>query len=130
MNREDRFGCDHCWPESADGAWQMRSRLERRTELIDESHFRVMLLACNSCAQRFLSVFFESIDWEDGEDPQAWTLIPITATEESGLVKAGPALVEALRSLGADRRSLQRDYPKGRNPASCWGQGILVRPHD
>jgi hypothetical protein len=130
MNRE-LIGCRCCWPQSADEAWQLRLALERRTELIDESHFHVLILACKTCSQRFLSVFFESIDWENGDDPQAWTLMPLTAGEESQLLRGSESLEESMvLSIGIDRRSLWHDHPKGGSAVSSWGRGILVRRHD
>ena len=56
-------GCERCWPSEADAAWEARRKLACAVELVDESHFHVMILACPSCEQRFLSVFTETIDW-------------------------------------------------------------------
>ena len=67
-NLDKRPDCDRCWPESADAAWEARSRLERRGELIDESYFHGMILACPHRGQTFLSVFSELIDWGAGDD--------------------------------------------------------------
>lgn len=90
-----------------------------------------MLLACPACSQRFVSVFTETIDWADGEDPQYWTLLPITAAEAAVLARLCGALTETeLNALGPTRRSLQRDHPKGAAPHSFWGTGIAVRWHD
>ena len=90
-----------------------------------------MILACRSCSQRFLSVFTETIDWADGEDPQYWTLLPITETEASELTQQPGSLTEAaLEALGPKRRCLRHDYPKARAPSSYWGAGITVGFHD
>jgi hypothetical protein len=56
------FGCEHCWPSTADAAWEARGALTHVQDLIDESHFHVMILACPHCSQRFVSVFTETID--------------------------------------------------------------------
>ena len=64
------FGCERCWPPIADAAWEARGGLTHVAELIDDSHFHVMILACPCCTQRFVSIFTETIDWEDGDDPQ------------------------------------------------------------
>lgn len=125
------FGCDRCWPADAEAAWEARRGLTRLEELIDESHFRVMILACPRCAQRYVSVFTEMIDWKDGEDPQYWALLPITEAEAEGLSQRGASLDEmSLNMLGRARRCLRRDYPKAEPPRVFWGSGVRVGPHD
>lgn len=125
------FGCDFCWPADAGAAWAARAALTRLKQLIDESHFIVALLACPRCAQRYVSIFTELIDWGTGNDPQYWTLLPLTATEAEDLIQQGPALDElSLNALGRGRRALQRDYPKAGPPRVYWGSGGLVGPHD
>jgi hypothetical protein len=53
-----------------------------------------MILACPRWAQRFLSVFTETINWEDGDDPQYWTLLPLTGAETADLVREGDSITE------------------------------------
>ena len=125
------FGCEHCWPVTPDAAWEARQALARAADLIDESHFHVMILACRSCTQRFVSVFTETIDWADGEDPQYWTLLPITASEATELVRQPGVTTETqLHALGPKRRCLQHDHPTATVPRSFWCTGISVRWHD
>jgi len=125
------FGCERCWPPTADAAWELRGGLTHVAELIDDSHFHVMILACPSCAQRFVSIFTESIDWKDGDDPQYWTLLPITEAEAVDLVRRQDSLTETkLNALGPGRRCLRRDHPKATEPRIFWGTGISVGPHD
>jgi hypothetical protein len=129
--RDQQFGCEHCWPADAAAAWKARSGLSQVEQLIDESHFHVMILACPECDQPFVSVFTETIDWRDGEDPQYWTLLPITETEVRRLVEQRNALSEKeLNKLGSGRRCLQRNHPKDLPPQLLWGSGMLVGPHD
>lgn len=135
INREDvqtYFGCNICWPSDPDLAWEARSKLEKILDLIDESHLHIMILACNSCNQRFISVFTEKIDWINGEDPMYWTLLPITDLEAIDLTQKQSPLTEAdINALGPERRSLRRDYPSTvKEPYIFWGSGILVGPHD
>ena len=119
------------WPPTPDAAWEARGALTHVEELIDESHFHVMILACPQCTQRFISVFTETVDWEDGDDPQYWTLLPITETEAVDLVKQRNSLTEiGLNALGPGRRCLRRDYPKVVVPRTFWGTGISVGLHD
>lgn len=125
------FGCASCWPPTANAAWKARSDLKPETELINESHFHVMILACSGCTQRFVSVFTETIDWTDGDDPQYWTLLPITATEAAELLQQRDSLNEPmLEALGPGRRCLRRDYPKGGTRHIYWSTGISVGFHD
>jgi hypothetical protein len=129
--KTERFGCERCWPATADAATEARRTLVHEAELIEESHFHVMILACPSCAQRYVSVFTETIDWEDGEDPQYWTTLPLTPAETADLVRRADSITEAtLDALGPGRRSLQRDHPKGAEARSYWRTGIMVGPHD
>ena len=128
---EGTFGCKLCWPTSAEAAWEVRGVLTLQTELIDESHFHVMILSCPGCDQRFVSVFTELIDWVDGDDPQAWSLLPLTPSEASGLQQQGAALTEAgLSALGRGRRCLYRDCPKGSAPQTFWSTGLGIGAHD
>jgi hypothetical protein len=125
------FGCERCWPSTADAAWEARDELTRGQELIEESHFHVMILVCARCNQRFVSVFTEMIDWKDGDDPQYWTLMPITETEADDLVRRRDSLTESsLEALGRDRRSMRHDYPEAGARRTYWATGISVGPHD
>jgi hypothetical protein len=124
-------GCGSCWPSSAADAWEARRALNCEADLIDESHFHVMILACQGCSQHFLSVFTEQVDWADGEDPQYWAVLPITPQESAGLIAKSGSLTEAdLSALGPGRRSLWRDHPKGVAPSAYWGTGMSIRWHD
>ena len=125
------FGCERCWPSSAHAAWGARDALSHVAELIDESHFHVVVLACRRCTQRFVSVFTEMIDWVDGDDPQYWTLLPVTGPEAADLVDQGASLTDAkLGALGPGRRCLRVDHPKAAARRIFWGSGILVGLHD
>lgn len=126
------FGCNICWPSDPGLAWEARSKLEKNLDLIDESHLHIMILACNSCNQRFISVFTEKIDWINGEDPMYWTLLPITDLEAIDLTQKQNPLAEAdINALGPERRSLRRDYPStAKEPYTFWSRGILVGPYD
>jgi hypothetical protein len=125
------FGCEHCWPSTAAAALRARDTFDHQERLIDESHFGVNILACPACAQRFVAVFTERIDWIDGDDPQEFTLLPITETEAVMLSQAGSALKEAdLDTIGPGRRSLCFDCPKGAEARCYWSTGIMVGPHD
>jgi hypothetical protein len=126
-----QFGCQVCWPELPESAYLAGRNLASVAELIDESHYGVSIRRCYTCNQKFLSVFTEQIDWTDGDDPQYWTRIPITADEASELMAAGEAVTERMiNALGEDRRCLQCDYPKGKGKRITWAEGFFVGPHD
>ncbi len=130
----DHFGCDHCWPVEAEAAWSARLGLVRL--LIDESHFRVLILNCELCTQRFISVFTERIDWKNGNDPQYWIRLPITNAESANLLQKRDSISEneiedEINALGKGRTSLRRDFPSdAKSPYTFWGSGIFVGPHD
>lgn len=124
------FGCQHCWPDSADAAWEALKTLTIDLALIDESHFTIKIRSCNHCAQQFLSVFTETIDWQDGEDPQRWVVMPLSAAQAQMLSRQDGAIETALAALPSACKSLCRDFPKGRAPCSYWGQGVSIGPHD
>lgn len=127
---EPVFGCARCWPDDAEAAWAARAALERDMVLIDASHVIAALLRCRACDQVFLSVFTERIDWTGGDDPQSWTVLPLTPAEAAGL-RAHDALPEAaLDALGAGRRSLRREHPSDGAVRVYWGAGLRVGPHD
>lgn len=125
------FGCDRCWPSSAEAADAARSTLNVEAELVDESHYRVTIRACPRCSQRFVSLFTEMIDWKGGDDSQYWTLMPVTQAETADLVGRGGSLTEAaLNALAGGRRSLFHDHPSGKPERTGWGAGVRVGPHD
>jgi hypothetical protein len=124
-------GCKQCWPSAAEAAWKARQGLVLTAELIYESHYHVMILACLQCGQQFLSVFTEMIDWVHSDDAQYWQVIPLTESEAAALTGRGPALTEhEINAVGRGRQSLMRDYPTGQGPREFWGKGIMVGPHD
>ena len=128
---KEKFGCEQCWPPSAEVAWEASHTLSHEADLIDESHFHIMIRSCSVCSQRFISVFTETIDWADGEDPQYWTLLPITVPEAAELIRRRGSLTENdINSLQSNRQSLRHDFPKGEAPRTFWAIGILVDAHD
>lgn len=100
--------------------------------LVDGSHFVVRVLACPVCGQHCVSIFTETIDWQDGEDPQYRSVLPVTSEESAALLAASPdSLVALIESLGRDRRYLQDDWPKDAPHRTRWADGpLLIGPHD
>lgn len=125
------FGCAHCWPPDAEAALAARSQLARDAVLIDESHYQVAILACRHCAQRFVKVFTEMIDWADGDDPAYRVTMPLTPAEADALRQRGASLTEPqVWALNPNRRSLHHDAPKGAPERVFWGTGIPELMHD
>ena len=122
------FGCATCWPASAEeayAAWQAASTV---TELIDESHYIVRVVACHSCGQHFLTVFTELIDCENGQDPCSRRRLPLTPQEAELLT--GCPTEQQLTALAGDRKCLVFDWPKDEPKAVYWTRGLLIGPHD
>ena len=124
------FGCETCWPESADAAWVAFDNYVILTRLVDESHYKISLRQCPACGQRFVYVFTETVDWIDGEDPQYRTVMPLTEQEAAELEDCTQHLEGMLQSLAPERRSLKIDFPKGDDMTKYWGRGIRIGSHD
>ncbi len=99
-------------------------------EIVSESHFSVRLRVCRNCGQQFLTVFTETIDWHGGEDPQFWTVMPVTIYEATMLSLATDSIEGAVAKIPSDRRSLCHDFPRDGDPKSFWSKGIFIGPHD
>lgn len=125
-------GCTTCWPDDADAAWRARASLEPVAVLVEESHRRVVVERCPRCAQRYVYVFCETIDWAGSEDPQFRSLLPLTDAEAERLLAPGAASDDAaLAAIAPGRRSLARDF--GREdaaPRTYWSCGLRTGPHD
>ena len=52
-------------------------------EYVDESHLFRYLLKCDKCGQLYFYEFNEEIDWQDGDDSQYNTYIPVKSEEEA-----------------------------------------------
>lgn len=126
----ETFGCETCWPESADAAWEKSRQCKIYNYLIDESHFIVSLRKCPDCEQSFVSVFTETVSWSDGEDPQYRTVMPLTKQEVAELEAATQDIEDMLQALAPKRRSLKIDFPKRVGMTQYWSQGIRIGSHD
>jgi hypothetical protein len=123
------LGCRECIPEEPASATALNLGEEAR--LVDESHFTVKIRFCQQCGQKFLWVFTEQIDHVNGEDPQCWSVLPISPEEAEALIEAGDNLdLEAVSRLGMRRRFL-RDESPAFGPRNCgYLFGQLIGPHD
>ncbi|MBL9031782.1 MAG: hypothetical protein JNM80_08750 [Phycisphaerae bacterium] len=102
--------------------------------LIDESHFIVSTRRCPLCGRCFLSIFTETIDWADGDDPQVWTCVPLESHELDRLHAAAdrePITEDHLLGLSIRRRILVRRAPKAQPESADWAvRDLTIPPHD
>jgi hypothetical protein len=88
-------------------------------------------VVARACGQRFVAIFTETVDWADGQDPQEWSVLPLTSDEVSRLMAMDPASVEAsLYTFGMGRRSFLWRNPKGGPETAEWSYGATVGVHD
>ncbi len=129
---DDAFGCECCFQAPAAEAAEARNRLRPLATLVDESHLGIRLVSCPDCGQIGASVFTETVDWVDSDDPQAVSLLPLTAEEVRRLEAAGDALVpDLIEEIGRGRRYLLVDMPKGEPTRVEWVlSGFWIHPHD
>ena len=94
--------------------------LQVQFELVDtfgkDSHWWRYLLKCRACGQGYVYEFFETIDWEGGQDPQTTTWVPVDTDEEIEAARAAaPGCMDAFTPR------LRRDWPKGQDrPTVAW----------
>src|SRR5882762_1278101 len=74
------------------------AHFERLQEYEDDTHLMRRLLKCQDCGQLYFYEFYEWIDWQNGNDPQYVTLVPVASAEEaSKLAELSPIQVAGLR---------------------------------
>lgn len=119
------FGCRECIPDEPASATALQLGEEAR--LIDESHFTVKIRFCPQCGQKFLWVFTEQIDHVNGDDPQCWSVLPVSPEEAGALIEAAGDLdLEEMSRLGLRRRFL-RDESPAFGPRNCgYLYGLLM----
>ena len=126
------FGCAHCYGDDAEAtvAYYHGGGLETERRIIDESHFQVSLRRCRGCAQAFIAIFTEFVDWAGGDDAQYRDIVPVTPAEAAHLVASGEDVdLSYLGSLGAGRRRLSMDWPTGGEQCTGWEVGpFWVQP--
>lgn len=99
--------------------------------LINESHFIVSIIRCGRCAQLFVKLFCERVDWADGDDPQARLAACITEAEAAYLRRGKVDEQTLQRVLESPRWCLYHDMPKGAPEALMWRFGPAMIPaHD
>jgi hypothetical protein len=81
----------------------------------DESHLFRYLLRCKRCGQLYFFEFYEEIDWENGDDPQNTTYIPINTAKEADALHA----LSPIELLAVTPR-LQFDTGRGNSGVVRW----------
>lgn len=110
----DAFGCGRCFQASAEEADDARHHFAELALLVDDSHRIVRILQCPHCGQRCFSVFTEEIDWNDGDDAQYWSLLPVTEEESARLIAQGEDVkIQSIGPFNTARRCLNIDHPTG-----------------
>jgi hypothetical protein len=124
--------CKRCFGGKAEAAWKAMASLRVVATLIDESHFRITVRVCPTCEQHAVQLFAESVDWQDGEDPQMWAVVPLSREEADALTARGEAVTGAeVCALAANRRYLYVDHPsKGPRTVTWMEGGLVIPPHD
>ncbi|MGE5828154.1 MAG: hypothetical protein ACM30G_07265 [Micromonosporaceae bacterium] len=126
------FGCDACYGADAATVWaSYRDGLSEEVVLVDESHLLIALRRCRRCAQAFVWIFTEAVDWDGGNDRQCRKIVPLTGDEVGALVGrrdgsrlGDQALLGDLGSLGEGRRYLYTDWPSDAPATQAgWTQG-------
>jgi hypothetical protein len=122
-----------CLGDDSRAASEAIRKAEHISMLVDESHFGVSILRCVRCAQHFLSLFCERVDWAEGDDPQTTVMVPVSEGEVQRLKTANVAIDEnaILEILANERRFLYHDMPKGAADTLAWKTRPLFIPgHD
>ena len=73
----------------------------------DDSHLIRRLLKCRTCGQLYFYEFYEEIDWQEGDDPQYRTWIPVDDIESANSLSK-LSVFEILKYP-----SIRSDWPRG-----------------
>lgn len=126
MTEPVSFGCDACYGADAQAAWRHFSDgMRSDPPFVDDSHFIVRIVRCRLCAQAFVRIFTEFIDWAGGDDPQYVTIMPVSDTEAVALANGTIPVLRAGK-LGASRRHLISDWPSETERRLIWATGEFL----
>jgi len=82
VNEEPSYTRCHLWKCNQ----VLRSELDclvKVKELFDLSHQIRSIRRCRDCGQLYLWDFDEQVDWNEGNDAQYWTVMPVENMEEA-----------------------------------------------
>ena len=83
---------------------------------MDESHHRRLLMRCRECGHLYFYEFREYVDYENGNDPQYRTFIPVTSPEDAAALSSLPPgdIAECIPAIHID-------WPKDEDrPSKFW----------
>lgn len=101
--------------EGKDKNLNLRELLDIVKTYEKESHVVRELLKCSECGQLYFYEFYEEIDWENGNDPQYRTAIPVESEDQADKM-AKMSQVEILKFSPR----LQNDWPKDAEEKTGW----------
>jgi hypothetical protein len=79
QNSKSSIKC-HLWTSNISKE-DLYESLQSLEILDDDNHLMRSIETCKSCGQLYFREFYEWIDYENGNDPQYWTFVPIPDTE-------------------------------------------------
>ncbi len=92
-----------------------RGRFETVESFTEESHLKRALLKCRECGQLYFYEFYERVDWDDGDDAQYSTYVPLPEPGEAARMKE-LTIFELLKYSPR----LQWDHPTGKPSTVSW----------
>jgi hypothetical protein len=126
VTEPESFGCDACYLADAQAAWRhFGDGMRSDPPFVDDPHFIVRIVRCLVCAQAFVRIFTEFVDWAGGDDPQYVTILPVTDAEAIALASGAIPVLRAGK-LGAGRRHLISDWPSGKERRLMWATGEFL----
>ncbi len=101
------------WREPERLAAPDAERFEFLENFVESSHWDRALLKCRECGQLYFFEFYETIDWEGGDDAQYTTYIPVQTREEIETLKHA-----SLLDLSLFSPRLRSERPTGAKAAT------------
>lgn len=77
----------HLWQRDSLTAEDLHDAFETVETFEDESHLMRSLRRCKDCSQLYFYEFYEEIDWNEGNDPQYCTYIPVDTKDDIETLK-------------------------------------------
>ena len=105
--------------------WRDREQLENSHGFLesietyeDDSHDRRCLLKCRECGQLYFYKFLEFVDYQDGEDPQYRTYIPVASANDAAMLSRMLEL-----DIAQYTPAIHSDWPKGQDRPNIYWAG-------
>jgi|GEM_PF-2967649 len=108
----------HLWKKENISNSDLHSSFKVLETFSEDSHLSHRLITCKDCGQLYLQEFYEEVDWEDGEDPQYVTYVPVKDRNQAIKIHRSGVLMSQIF-----RPSLKCDWPKGKDRSIYWVRG-------